>query len=295
MSVVVERLPISAKRNVGWSYQRLLSRATLYAVLLAGAVIFLLPFAYMVGISFTPNTYVLQMPPSFIPAAPSFQNYVAAWNQNSFGTAFSNSVIVSVTATILGGVLAAALAFAFGRYRFPGRTILFYALLSTLLVPSIVLIIPQFVLASHLHLTNSRLGLILAYAATNGTAFSVFLLRNFFAELPQELFDAAALDRCGVFGSFVRIGLPLARPALSAVIIFSFLGNWDEFTLALTFLNQQTLYTLPVAIQQFQSVNGTQWGIVFAGTTLAVLPVILVFLIFQRQFVQGISVGAVKG
>jgi multiple sugar transport system permease protein len=171
--------------------------------------------------------------------------------------------------------------------------VLFYGMLATMMVPGLVLIIPQFVLASHLHLTNSRWGLILVYAA--GMAFSVFLLRGFFEELPQDLLDAAVIDGCGVLRTFLHIALPLARPALAAATIFSFLGNWDEFTWAITSINNPELYTLPIAIQQFQSNHGTQWGIVFAASVIAVVPVVAVFLIFQRYWVRGISVGAVKG
>jgi multiple sugar transport system permease protein len=268
-------------------------RAGLYVLLIAGMVVMLTPFAYMVGISFTANAYVLQTPPTFIPAQPTFDNYVSAWNGNNFGQAFFNSVLVAGCATVLNVGLAAALAFAFARYRFPGRTILYYGMLSTMMVPGLVLIIPQFVLASHLHLTNSRLGLILVYAA--GMAFSVFLLRGFFEELPQELFDAASIDGSGTFRTFVQIGLPLARPALAAATIFSFMGNWQEFTWAITSLNDSRLYTLPIAIQQFQSSHSTQWGIVFAASTLAVAPVVVVFLVFQRQFISGVSAGAIKG
>lgn len=266
-----------------------------YGLLVVGVVVMLIPFAYMVGTSFTPNAYVLSMPPVLIPAHPTFDNYVAAWSTNSFGRAFLNSLEVSIAATAIGVGLSSALAFAFARYRFPGRNLLFYGLLGTLMVPSIVLIIPQFVLASHLHLTNSKLGLILVYAATNGTAFSVYLLRNSFEQLPQEVMDAASIDGCGVWRTFMQIGLPLVRPALSAAVIFSFLGNWDEFTWAYTSLNDSRLFTLPIAIQQYQVDNKTQWGIVFAASTIAVIPVIIVFLIFQRHFIQGISAGAIKG
>jgi multiple sugar transport system permease protein len=277
--------------SIHWS--KIAQRAILYLVLVTGACLLLLPFAYMVGISFTPNAYVLGTPPTFIPAQPTFDNYTTAWNGNDFGQAFLNSLIVASSATALNVGLAAALAFAFARYRFPGRNILFYGMLSTMMVPNLVLIIPQFVLASHLHLTNSRLGLILVYAA--GMAFSVFMLRGFFEELPQELLDAASIDGCGVWRTFLQICLPLARPALAAATIFSFLGNWDEFTWAITSLNDARLYTLPIAIQQYQSNHGTQWGIVFAASTIAVVPVIVVFLIFQRQFIRGVSAGAVKG
>jgi multiple sugar transport system permease protein len=277
------------------SLPAMVPRAMQYVVLLAGLVIMLAPFAYMVGISFTPNTYVLPMPPTFVPTHPTLDNYAAAWNGNSFGHAFLNSLEVAVSSTVLGVGLSAALAFAFARYKFPGRAIMFYGMLSTLMVPSIVLIIPQFVLASHLHILNSKFGLILVYAATNGTAFSVYLLRNAFQGLPQEMMDAAAIDGCGVWRTFLQIGLPLVRPALSAATIFAFLGNWDEFTWALTSLTDPSLFTLPIAIQQYYSDHLTQWGIVFAASSIAVVPVILVFLIFQRYFIQGISAGAIKG
>jgi multiple sugar transport system permease protein len=112
--------------------------------------------------------------------------------------------------------------------------------------------------------------------------------------LPQDLFDAAAIDGCGVFRSFWNVAIPLARPALAAATIFTFAGNWDEFTLALTLNNDQSLYTLPVAIQQFYSNHGTDWGIVFAATTIAMVPIVTIFLIFQRQFVSGITAGALK-
>ncbi len=272
---------------------RLARRAPVYLLLIAGLVIMLVPFAYMVGTSFMPGAYVLQTPPIFIPPHPTLDNYVQAWNDNNFGRAFFNSVVVACSATALNVGLAATLAFAFARYRFPGRDLLFYGMLATMMVPSLVLIIPQFVLASRLHLTNSRTGLILVYAA--GMAFSVFLLRGFFEELPQELLDAAAIDGCGVFRTFWRIALPLARPALAAATIFSFLGNWDEFTWAVTSINDADLYTLPIAIQQYQGQHSTQWGIVFAASVLAVIPVVMVFLVFQRHFVRGVSAGAVKG
>lgn len=265
----------------------------LYLLIIAGALLMLIPFAYMLGISLSPNTYILQAPSSLIPTHPTLENYVNAWNENSFGLSFLNSVIVACGATLLNVLLASMLAFAFARYHFPGRNILFYGMLATMTVPTIVLIIPQFVLASRLGLTNNRFGLILVYAA--GMAFGVYLLRGFFEEIPQELFDAAAIDGGGIFRSFWSIALPLARPALAAVIIFSFAASWEEFTWAITSTNDASLYTLPVAIQQYYSVHATDWGIVFAASVLAALPEIAVFLIFQRYFVSGIRAGGVKG
>ncbi len=263
-----------------------------YAILTIGAVIMLLPFAYMVGISFTANAYILQTPPSFIPRQATLQNYVDAWNFGNFAQAFFNSTIVAVCATILNVTLGSMLSFAFGRYNFPGRNIMFYGMLATMTIPGLVLIIPQFVLASRLGLTNSRLGLIIVYSA--GMAFSVFMLRGFFMEIPQELFDAASLDGCGVFRSYWSIGIPLARPALAAATIFAFSGSWDEFLWALTSTNDPSQYTLPVALQQFYVAHGaSNWGIIFAGSVIAVLPIMVIFITLQRYFVSGIS-GALK-
>ncbi len=272
---------------------RWVRRALLYALVIAGAATMIVPLLYMLSTSFLPHAYVFQVPPEFIPRHPTLENYVEAWQGNSFGQAFLNSAIVAACATVLNVGLGATLAFAFARYQFPGRNVLFYGMLAAMTVPSLVLVIPQFVLASHLHLTNSRLGLILIYAA--GMGFTVYLLRSYFADLPQELFDAAAIDGCGVFRTLWYIALPLARPALAAATIFAFEANWDEFTLALTLNNDQSLFTLPVAIQQFYSNHGTDWGVVFAATTIAMIPILIIFLIFQRQFVSGISAGALKG
>ena len=271
---------------------RLARSAILYLVAIAGAFIMVVPLLYMLSTAFTPNQYVLQTPPTFIPAHPTLDNFIAAWSANNFAGAFLNSVIVATTATIITVLLSSMLAFAFGRYRFPGRRLLFYLMLATMTVPGTVLVIPQFVMASRLQLTNSLWGLIVVYSA--GMALSVYLLKGFFEELPQDLFDAAAIDGCGVFQSFFRIALPLARPALAAVAIFSFSANWDEFTWAITSINDDSLYTLPVAIEQFYSNHATNWGVVFAATTIAVVPMILVFLFLQRYFVSGIA-GAVKG
>lgn len=272
---------------------RILVKALFYLLIAAGALVMVVPLVYMLSTSFMSHAYVLKSPPEFIPSHPTLANYISAWQANNFGQAFLNSAIVACCATVLNVLLGASLAFAFARYPFPGRTVLFYGMLATMTVPALVLIIPQFVLASSLHLTNSRLGLILIYAA--GMGFSVYLLKAYFEDMPQDLFDAAALDGCGVFRTLWYIALPLARPALAAATIFSFAGNWDEFTLALTLNNDQSLFTLPVAIQQFYSNHGTDWGVVFAATTIAMVPILVIFLLFQRHFVSGIASGAIKG
>ena len=268
-------------------------RLLLYLLLIGGAAIMLSPFLYMVGISLSPHAYTLPSPVDVIPTHPTLNNYISAWTDGNFGQAFFNSAVVACSATAITVFLSATQAFAFARYRFPGRTILFYGMLATMTVPGIVLIIPQFVLASRLGLTNSRLGLILVYAT--GMAFGVYMLKGFFEEIPQELFDAAAIDGCGVLRTFWSIAIPLARPALAAVTIFGFSANWEEFTWAVISTNDASLYTLPVAVQQYYSAHGSNWGIIFAASVIAVVPEIAVFLLFQRQFVNGIRAGGMKG
>ncbi len=267
--------------------------AARYLLLVFGALVLLMPFLYMVSTSFKPHAFVLELPPRFIPSEPTIENYTRALTTNHFGQYFLNSAIVSVSSTTITVVLSAMLAYAFARWEFPGRDLLFYAMLGTMMVPTLTLIIPQFVLAKQLHLLNSRWGLVVVYSA--GTAFNMFLLRGFFEEIPQDLLDSALIDGAGPFTTFWRIALPLARPALAATAIFSFLGAWDEFTWALTAINDEKLYTLPIGLRLFQQQHGTEWGLVFAASVIAVLPTILVFVIFQRHFIKGVMSGAVKG
>jgi len=266
----------------------------LFVVAAAGALATSLPFLYMVGTAFKPHAFVLEQPPTFIPSEPTIDNFVRALTTAGFGRAFLNSTLVSAAATGISVLLSSMLAFAFARFSFPGRSILYYALLLTLMVPALVLIIPQFVLAKNLGLLNSLWGLIVVYSVGN-MAFNVFLLRGFFEELPQELFEAALIDGATVWQAFRHIAVPLARPALATVTIFTFLGAWDEFTWAVTVLSDPDQYTLPVALRFFQRAHGTEWGLVFAAATIAVIPVTIVFLAFQRHFVSGLMLGGTKG
>jgi len=261
--------------------------------LILGAAIMLVPFLYMVGTSFKPHAFVLELPPTFIPTNPTLDNYRNALTSNHFGRYFFNSTVVAIASTAVTVLLSSLLAYAFARFDFPDRNGLYYLMLGTLMVPSLVLLIPQFVLAKDLHLLNSRLGLIVVYSAA--APFNMLLLRGFCEEIPQDLLDAAVMDGSGPFRTFWDIALPLARPALAAVAIFSFLGAWDEFTWALTSITDERLYTLPIAIRLFQQQHGTEWGLVFAASTIAVLPTILIFIIFQRHFIRGVMSGAVKG
>ncbi len=265
-----------------------------YAALVVGALVMVTPFVYMVSTSFKAQAYVLTFPPQFIPDPATTDNYLQALTTQNFGLYFLNSIIVSVVATAASVLVSSMMAYAFARFRFPGRELIFRILLLGLIVPAMMLIIPQFILAKQLHLLDSLLGLIVFYTA--GTlALNTFLLRGFFESIPGELDQAMQVDGAGAWTRYWRLALPLGKPALATATIFTFLSCWDEFAWALTIINTPEHLTLPVAIQLFQGQNATQWGLVFAASLIAVIPVIIVFLVFQRYFVQGLTAGAVKG
>jgi multiple sugar transport system permease protein len=262
-------------------------------LLLAGAAVMVLPFAWMLATSFKPDSLVLQVPPQLIPHHPTVANYTGAWSSNDFGRYFLNSVIVALGTTVAAVLLSAMMAYSFARFVYPGRTLLFGLLLVGLMVPTMMLLVPQFLLAKQLLLLNSLWGLVVFYTGGN-LALNTFLLRNFFVDIPRELEEAMVVDGAGPWKRFWRLILPLSRPALATVAIFTFLGSWDEFVWALTIINDPSKRTLPMAIALFQGQHATDWGLVFAASAIAVGPVIAIFVAFQRQFVSGITAGALK-
>jgi len=262
-------------------------------LLTLGAVVMVVPFAYMVATSFKQNALVFELPPQFIPHHPTAANYHDAWSSNHFSRYFLNSVIVAASTTVSAVLLSSMMAYAFARFSFPGRRLLFGLLLIGLMVPTMMLLIPQFLLARQLGALNSLWGLVFFYTAMN-LALNTFLLRSFFEDIPRELEEAMVVDGAGPWTRYRQLILPLSRPALATVGIFSFLASWDEYVWALTVINDPNRRTLPIAISLFQGQHSTSWGLVFAASLIAIVPVIAIFVTFQRQFVSGITSGAVK-
>ncbi len=265
-----------------------------FSLALAFGLVMIAPFALMVSTAFKPHAYVLEIPPQLIPEAPTLDNFTRAWSSGDFARYFVNSVLVTASSTAISVSLSAMLGFAFARYRFPGRRILFAVLLFTMMVPGMLLLIPQFILARDLGLLNSLWGLIVVYSVMN-LGLNTFLLRGFYSAMPQELFDAVAVDGAGPWRAFRSIALPLSKPGLATVTIFSWLAAWDEFTWAITILADKELYTLPIGIRMLQRAQSTEWGLVFAASLIALAPVLVLFVALQRQFVSGAFVGATKG
>lgn len=265
-----------------------------YAALVVGAAIMVTPFIYMVSTSLKSQAYVLSFPPQFIPHPATLSNFSNALTTQNFTSFFLNSAIVALIATALSLLISSMMAYGFARFRFPGRELIFRVILVGLVIPAVMLLIPQFVLAKYLGILDSLTGLIFFYVA-GSLSLNTFLLRGFFASVPVELDHAMQVDGASVWTRYWRLALPLSKPAIATATIFTFLSCWDEYPIALTMLTGSEHRTLPIAIAAFQGENSTQWGLVFAASLIAIVPVIIVFLVFQRYFVQGLTAGAVKG
>jgi ABC-type glycerol-3-phosphate transport system permease component len=246
----------------------------------------------MLSLSFQPNGGLLGAT-VLIPTHPTVQNYVQAWTENSFSHYFFNSLFVAVATVAITVTIASLAAFAFARYRFPMKQVIFYIFLASLAVPNLLLLIPQFLLMDRLHLLNSLEGLTLLYVASN-LPFTIFLLRGFFEAIPREYEEAIRLEGAGTLRVLVSLIVPLSLPAVAVVSMFIFSAAWDEFPVALTMINSASRYTLPVGLADFIGVHTIAWGPFFAASVIATVPVIVVFLVSLRWFRSGVSLGAIR-
>lgn len=265
-----------------------------FMTLVVGTIVMITPFAYMVSTSLKPQAFVLETPPQFIPHPATLDNYIQAWTKQDFSHFALNSAFVAITSTILAVWLSSMMAYAFARFDFQGKKWLFRILLLGLMIPGMMLIIPQFILTKQIGLLDNLWGLVIFYVAGN-LSMNTFLLRSFFEGIPGELDQAMQVDGASVWRRYWNLAIPLSRPALATTTIFTFLATWDEFAWAMTVIQSPENRTLPIAIQTFHGQNNTQWGLVFAASLIAIIPVIIVYLVFQRHFVQGLTAGAVKG
>jgi len=265
--------------------------------LLAGAFAMIYPLLWMIGSSFKPDNQIFtELSP--LPHSLDLSNYKRGWTLGTgiqFSVFYLNSFIVCAGA-IIGNLLSCSLAaYAFARIRFRGRRVLFAAMLGTLMLPFHVTIVPQYIIFHTLHWTNTFLPLIVPkFFAVD--AFFIFLMVQFIRGIPLELEEAAMIDGCGRFGMFTRIILPLIKPALVTTTIFTFIWTWNDFFSQLLYLNTQDNYTISLGLRQFLDSSGASaWGPMFAMTSLSLLPVILLFLFFQKRLVEGIATTGLKG
>ena len=268
-------------------------------IFLALLLIFtVLPMAWMVLTSIKSQFAAMQYPPQWWPAEPTRQNYTTLLDPTGtvgqeFLHSFWNSLYVSMATTILGVVVAVPAAYAFSRFNFPGRTFLFFAVLLRNMFPAVVFLMPLFLLMRWLGLVNTHASLILTYL-TFGLPLSIWLLKGFYDNIPIQLEQAARIDGATRFQAFLLIVMPLSTPGIIATAIFSFIGAWNEYVYAYTFLSKQDSMTLPVGIQRFFTEFATDWPGLMAATFLMSVPVVVMFLVLQRYFVRALTEGAVK-
>ena len=263
-----------------------------YVVLAAGLVLLAGPFLWMLLGSFKTDAELRRVPPTWLPENPGLDNYRQLFGQLDFPTFFFNSTLVATAITVGNLIFCSMLGYALAKLRFPGRRVVFALVIGMLMVPGMVTFVPLFVLVSNLGMVNSYPGLILPWLAG---PFGVFLMRQFIMGLPDELIDAARVDGAGELRIFTSVILPLCGPALATLGILTFLASWNNFLWPLVVAQSEEKYTLPVALALYAiGENRTQYGLLMAGSVVIILPILLVFVLLQRYFVQGIAMTGIK-
>lgn len=269
--------------------------ALIYFILILFLIISLYPilFSWLAALK-TSKELMMSPNPLTFPQTFTLENFVTAWNQGKMGRYMFNSLMVSVP-TVLGVLMLASMAgFAFGQLEFPGRNKLFFFFLIGMMVPAQALIISLYYIVVNLGLVNNYLAVILP---TLGTAmpFAIFMMRAFYRDLPGELMDSARIDGCNIFMAFWHIFMPLTVPALSALLVFEFMWVWNDLQLPLLVFFDDNVRTLPLGLNYFSGEHSSNQALIAAGVTICTLPIILVYICFQRSFIRGITAGAVKG
>lgn len=271
-----------------------LGRLFVWIVLLIGAVVMVMPLLWMVSSSLKLEHRVFEFPPRLIPEPVRFANYVDAMTYKPFHIYLRNTVFLVVMNEIAVLLTASLCAYGFARINFAGRNFWFSILLGVMMLPGIVLIVPNFVIFSRLKWIDTFLPLIVP-PFFGGGAFNIFLLRQFFRTIPEELADAARIDGCSEFGIYARVMMPLAKPALTTVAIFTFIGTWNNFLGPLLYFNSQENYTVSIGLAMFRSVMRTRWDLLMAASATMTIPMIIIFFLAQRYFVQGVVLTGLKG
>jgi multiple sugar transport system permease protein len=264
----------------------------LHLLLLAGSVAMLVPFAWMLSTSLKEPSDVFIYPPQWIPQPVQWENYQKTVTVMPFGRFYVNSILQASAVTALQLLTASLAAFAFARLRFRGRDVLFLLYLATMMIPFPVTMIPNFIVMRYLKWIDSFRALILP---PSFSAFSTFLLRQYFMSIPLEMDDAARVDGASSFRIWWRIILPLSGPALAALAIFTFLGQWNSFLWPLIVTNSEEMRTLPVGLATFQGQYSVQWHLLMAGSVIAVLPILVIYIAGQKWFVRGITLSGMGG
>lgn len=278
------------KENIS-APRRAIKKAPIYIGLLLFSAAALLPFLYMLATAMTPRSFSMPYPPILFPKEFYLDNFVNAWSSNNFGAYFVNSTVVSLIATLAILAVSCTCAYGFARMKFPGRELIFNIFLFSMMVPTLTNLVAQFTLVQSMHLVDTYIGLILVYIGT-GIAANTYFLRNFFLGFPRELEEAMIIDGGTNWIIFTHLTLPLSTPAIATFGILAFSNTWDEFLLALTLIKTPAKRTLPIAIKLFEGQHVNDWSLIFSASLIAVVPILLIYIIFQKYLIKG---GALEG
>ena len=268
------------------------SQIILHIILTIGAIIMIFPFLWTVSSSLKDISQIFLVPPAWLPNPVKWSNYIDSLTAMPFGLAYWNSFYIT-TVVVLATLLTASMAaYAFAKIEFKGANFLFILFLATMMIPKQVTMIPLYIIMGKIGWLDSHLSLIVPGALFN--AFAVFLLRQFIMGIPKELEEAAIIDGAGYFRIYWSIILPLIRPSLAAVGIFVFLGSWNNFLDALIFLNTPEKFTVPLLLNTFKGLYVADWALMMAGTTISVIPVLIIYIVAQKQIIEGVTITGIK-
>jgi multiple sugar transport system permease protein len=267
-------------------------RTGAYILLIVITILTLLPLAWMMSSSLKYDSDVFSMPIQWIPRSPVWSNYVTIWEKIDFSRFTFNSFKLSIVITVIQVITSSFAAYGFAKCRFRGRDALFFLYIATIAIPWQVYMLPQYVEMRMMNLTNSHLGYVFMQSFT---AFGVFLIRQFYVSIPDELLDAARIDGLNEYGIYFRVVLPLSKPVLATLSIFSFVTIWNDFMGPMIYFDSMRNKTIPLGIRLFLGQYSTEYGLIMAASVLSLIPVFVVFMFFQRFFVEGIATSGLKG
>ncbi len=278
---------------ISMSLRALLGKGLIHLILIVVSFMWIMPVIWMVSTSLKTDAQIFTWPPQWIPRPFKFTNYPQALEYIPFGLYVRNTILVALGAVVGTAFSCPLVAYGLSRIEWPGRNLLFLLTLATLMLPFQVTMIPLFVTFRELGWINTWLPLIVP--TFFGNAFYIFMLRQFFMTIPQDLADAARIDGASELGIYLRVILPLAKPALAVVALFEVLFRWRDFLGPLIYLNDSEKYTISLGLQQYSAERSTEWGYLMAASTLVTAPVIIIFLFTQRTFIEGITLTGIKG
>lgn len=279
--------------------KKFLEKLSIHSILIATSLLSIFPFIWLISTSLKGSgENIFAYPPNIIPQDFTFANYVGVWHKVDLMKYFINSMIVAGGTVLLNLILSSLAGYPLARMEFKGKKITFFAILATIMVPFQAIMLPVYLITLKLHLVDSvsdtmgYIGLIMPFAVS---AFGIFLMRQAFLAIPREMEEAAIVDGCNVFQVFWKVLLPMVKPSLAVLAIFTFIGSWGEFLWPSIVLTKEAMYTLPVGVNNLQGMFSSNWRFIAAGSIISTIPIIIFFLAMQKYFISGENEGAVKG